>query len=58
MTGSNLIRLQNGLKTFDVGHTGDFAKFVCYITGKPLDPEVIGTKRSLEGCPIVGGNSP
>ena len=28
----------------------------CYVTGKQLEPEVIGTKGSLEGSPVVGGN--
>ena len=38
MVGSNLIKLGNGLKAFDVGDAGDFTKFVCYATGKTVEP--------------------
>ena len=53
MTGSNLIKLKNGLKAFDVGDAGDFTKFVCYATGKTVEPGVIGTMEGLDGH---GGN--
>ena len=57
MTGSNLrlIKLKNGLKAFDVGDAGDFTKFVCYATGKTVEPDVIGTMEGLKDCPIIGG---
>ena len=53
MVGSNLIKLGNGLKAFDVGDAGDFTKFVCYATGKTVEPGVIGTMEGLDGH---GGN--
>ena len=53
MVGSNLKRLRNGLKAFDVGDAGDFTKFVCYATGKTVEPGVIGTMEGLDGH---GGN--
>ena len=57
MVGSNLIKLGNGLKAFDVGDAGDFTKFVCYATGKTVEPDVImiGTLEGLKSCPIIGG---
>ena len=55
MVGSNLIRLRNGLKAFDVGDAGDFTKFECYATGETVEPDVIGTLEGLKSCPIFGG---